>query len=51
VTIDSGYLDFAIKNKRSNYYIGTLVVLKRKSDEGYIYAIDGQQKAYYLKNI
>lgn len=37
--------DFAIKNKRSNYYIGTLVVFKRKSDEGHIYeTIDGQQR-------
>ncbi|WP_339658889.1 DUF262 domain-containing HNH endonuclease family protein [Flavobacterium frigidarium] len=37
--------DFAIKNKDSNYYIGTLVVFKRKSDEGHIYeTIDGQQR-------
>lgn len=37
--------DFAIKNKESNYYIGTLVVFKRKSDEGSIYeTIDGQQR-------
>lgn len=37
--------DFAIKNKESNYYIGTLVVFKRKLDEGHIYeTIDGQQR-------
>lgn len=37
--------DFAIKNKGSNYYLGTLVVFKRKTDEGHIYeTIDGQQR-------
>lgn len=37
--------DFAIKNKGSNYYIGTLVVFKRKTEEGHIYeTIDGQQR-------
>ena len=37
--------DFATKNKERNYYIGTLVVFKRKTEESYIYeTIDGQQR-------
>lgn len=37
--------DFAKKNKGSNYYIGTLVVFKRKTEEGHLYeTIDGQQR-------